>query len=100
MHLPLDELEALYAEANKASENVVKDKDNFFDKIQGLNRTEEDSMFDLQDKKGSEEQMKAAKQDFFSNFKSGSTEASTEKKEERSAQSVREQNKAELDKNY
>ena len=31
MHLPLDELEALYAEANKASENVVKDKDNFFD---------------------------------------------------------------------
>ena len=57
-------------------------------------------MFDLQDKKGSEEQMKPAKQDFFSNFKSGSTEASTEKKEERSAQSVREQNKAELDKNY
>ena len=100
MHLPLDELEVLYNEANKASEKVVKEKDDFFSKIQNLNRTDEDSMFDLKEKKGNEEQMKAAKQDFFSNFKSVSTPAPTEKKEERSAQSVRAQAKADLEQNY
>lgn len=100
MHLPLEELETLYAEATKASEKVVKDKDSFFDKIQSLNRTEEDSMFDLQDKQGTEEQMKAAKHDFFSSFKSESTSASTASKEERSAQSIREQNKEDLKQNY
>jgi cell division GTPase FtsZ len=95
MHLPIDELEALYNEAQVATSSVVTDKDSFFDKVRTFDT--DTSEFDFKEETGTQEQMIAAKNSFFAKFNtsssSSSSESTTETTESKKAQSVRELNK-------
>ena len=60
MKLPTDEVKAVYERYKVLSQQVNKEKDNFFDDIGNLRGDKEDSMFNLQKNK-----KKMSKDDFF-----------------------------------
>lgn len=51
LKFPTDELKAVYNEYIQRTNNIDKSKDNFLNELNSLNTIEEDSMFDLKNKK-------------------------------------------------
>lgn len=71
LEMPIDELKDVYEKYREETQNVVKEKDGFFDFMKGLSADAKDNMFDSGvNLKTSDEEISndLGKDDFFSNF--------------------------------
>lgn len=74
MDLPIDEVKEIFENYKKASESVSKSKDSFFSQIAGFSGNQEDGMFNmLSGNNRQQNNSKAAKNSFFSEFGMGDT---------------------------
>lgn len=69
MKLPIEEFEELYELYTKKTESIDTGKDAFFSKIAGMNKSDNDSIFDLKEKNLSQDKVNENKKNFFANMK-------------------------------